>query len=375
MIASKESAAEETAHDPVDITRVGAEEDPGEESNVEMAGATGIKAESEGSDETATSGTRLSPWYETTKQALFSALLPFLTVKETLSLDSAVSDKEERKNLEKAYRGLRSGDFDEYVFSSRNDYEGIRWARKRGIDLWHLKLEYKGERDVDKVLGLLVMDEKKEMATYYAERSDAEDTEVRDEDDDPSFILIEASHLGYLEVVQSLTGRGADVNRGNNIGSTPLYMASDHVHLEVVRALLAAGADVNRSDRDGNTPLYRASLKGRLELVRALLAAGADVNKSDDDGQTPLSRASWNGHLEVVRALIAAGADVNRSSNYGWTPLCMASMKGHLEMVRALLAAGADVNKSNNGGETPLFRALAHSRTQIADLLRDAGAH
>ena len=152
-------------------------------------------------------------------------LLPFLTVQETLALDTAVApgQEKERDHLEKAYRGLRSGGFDEYVFSSRNDYEGIKWARKRGIDLWHLKVEYKGEKDVDKVLGLLVVDEKKEMATYYAERSDAEDTEVDDEDGDASSTLIEASRLGYLEVVQSLIGRGADVNRSDNDGYTPLY--------------------------------------------------------------------------------------------------------------------------------------------------------
>ena len=59
-------------------------------------------------------------------------LLPFLTVQETLRLDTAVApgQEEERDHLEKAYRGLRSGGFDEYVFSSRNDYEGIKWARR-----------------------------------------------------------------------------------------------------------------------------------------------------------------------------------------------------------------------------------------------------
>ena len=189
-------------------------------------------------------------------------LLPFLTVQETLRLDTAVApgQEKERDHLEKAYRGLRSGGFDEYVFSSKNDYEGIKWARKRGIDLWHLKLEYKGERDVDKVLGLLVVDGKKEMATYYAERSDAEDTEVDDEYYYPSSTLIEASRLGYLEVVQSLIGRGADVNKSNNNDATPLHMASYDGHLEVVRALLAAGADVNRSNNRGDTPLYWLSL-------------------------------------------------------------------------------------------------------------------
>ena len=151
-----------------------------------------------------------------------------MTVQETLALDTAVAPgkEKERDHLEKAYKGLRSGGFDEYVFSDKNRFEGIRWARKRGIDLWHLKLEYKGEKDVDKVLGLLVRGEKEEMATYYAERSDAEDTEVRGKYGLPSSTLMEASQLGYLEVVQSLIGRGADVNKSDNNGDTPLYWAS-----------------------------------------------------------------------------------------------------------------------------------------------------
>ena len=204
-------------------------------------------------------------------------LLPFLTVQETLRLDTAVApgQEKERDHLEKAYRGLRSGGFDEYVFSSRNDYEGIRWARKRGIDLWHLKLEYKGEKDVDKVLGLLVVDKKKEMATYYAERSDAEDTKVINKYRHASSTLIEASRLGYLEVVQSLIGRGADVNKSDNYGYTPLHVASLMRHLEVVRALLAAGADVNKSDNRGNTPLYWALAFNHTQVADLLRDAGA----------------------------------------------------------------------------------------------------
>ena len=173
-------------------------------------------------------------------------VLPFLTVQETLRLDTAVApgQEKERDHLEKAYMGLRSGGFDEYVFSSKNDYEGIRWARKRGIDLWHLKLKYRGEKDVDKVLGLLVNDRMEDMATYYAERSDAEDTEVNDKYGDASSTLIEASRLEYLEVVQSLIGRGADVNKSYNNGRTPLYMALLYNHTQIIDLLRDAGAHV-----------------------------------------------------------------------------------------------------------------------------------
>jgi hypothetical protein len=103
-------------------------------------------------------------------------VLPFLTLKETLRLDTAVTEKgegDERDHLMKAYKGLRSAGFDEWVFKDTNRFEGVRWARKRGMDLQNLKLEYKGETDRDKVLWRLVEDEEEDMATYYAERSEA----------------------------------------------------------------------------------------------------------------------------------------------------------------------------------------------------------
>jgi cytohesin len=45
-----------------------------------------------------------------------------------------------------------------------------------------------------------------------------------------------------------------------------------------VQALIAAGADVNKADNDGRTPIAGASLNGHFEVVQALVAAGADVN-------------------------------------------------------------------------------------------------
>ena len=69
MIASKERAVEDTAHEAAEAqTRVGAEEDPGEELAVAVAGAAGAKADSEETDETATSRRHLSPRYKITKE-------------------------------------------------------------------------------------------------------------------------------------------------------------------------------------------------------------------------------------------------------------------------------------------------------------------
>ena len=142
-------------------------------------------------------------WNKLPKPAI-PLVLPFLTLQETLRLDTALSERgeeDERDHLQKAYVGLRSAGFDEWVFKDKNNLEGLRWARKRGIDLRHLKLEYKGETDRDKALLELVRDEKEDVATYYAMRSDAWD--VGD-----GTTLRKALEHGYLTVVQCILERG-----------------------------------------------------------------------------------------------------------------------------------------------------------------------
>ncbi len=42
-----------------------------------------------------------------------------------------------------------------------------------------------------------------------------------------------------------------------------------------VRVLLRAGADPERADSDGTTPLYQAPVNGEAEIARLLLKAGA----------------------------------------------------------------------------------------------------
>jgi ankyrin repeat protein len=53
-------------------------------------------------------------------------------------------------------------------------------------------------------------------------------------------------------------------------------------HVEVVKTLLAAGAEVDKADSDGMTPLYWASRYGHVEVVKTLLAAEAEVDKANN---------------------------------------------------------------------------------------------
>ena len=54
-----------------------------------------------------------------------------------------------------------------------------------------------------------------------------------------------------------------------------LHWAATHGHEAVVKALIAAGADVNKADYDGKTPLHCAACNNNEAVVKMLIAAGA----------------------------------------------------------------------------------------------------
>ncbi len=209
------------------------------------------------------------------------------------------------------------------------------------------------------------------------------------------------NHYDKPETLQLLITAGADVNKADKDGKTPLYWATSKGHTECVKLLLAApGIDVNKASKKGYTPLYWAARDGHTEIVKLLLAApgidisnwnalsiavlkndcntikqllqsGADVNKADMKGENPLYWAAMFGHTECVKLLLAApGIDVNKANKYGTTPLSRAAGNGHPECVKQLLAApGIDVNQTNMIGETPLIWAAYKGRTECVKLL------
>ncbi|KAL5069350.1 hypothetical protein RYX36_020237 [Vicia faba] len=79
----------------------------------------------------------------------------------------------------------------------------------------------------------------------------------------------------------------------------------DNVH--ALKKCLGEGAEVNRKDQNGWTPLHWASFKGRIKSVKVLLEHGAEVDCVDDAGYTPLHCAAEAGHLQVALVLIAHG--------------------------------------------------------------------
>jgi len=151
-----------------------------------------------------------------------------------------------------------------------------------------------------------------------------------------------------------------DAEQGGNV----LYWAATCGHIHFIEPLIKAGADVNKADNYGWTPVYAAAYYGRAEIILALKAGGADANTPNDSGTTPVCAAACTGGAAVITALKTAGANVNTPEINGLTPLYIAVQMGDVKVIIALLEAGANVHIKTPSG-TAL--ELARQSTELRD--------
>ena len=87
-----------------------------------------------------------------------------------------------------------------------------------------------------------------------------------------------------------------------------------------------------------------------------------------------LSHAVLAGDLRAARRMLAQGADANRcDANDTAYPIHYALNHGP-EMVQLLVDHGADVNIPGRGNATPLAKAESRGFSEVASILRKAGA-
>jgi len=210
--------------------------------------------------------------------------------------------------------------------------------------------------------------------------------------------LLYAAREGCIECARNLLEAGADPDLADPERVTPLNLALLNLHFDLAAFMIRSGADVDKWDLFGRSPLYLAAdmntlpTKGNgamsvvpsldehsaLDVARMLLEAGANPNlqlkrrppyrdvpqdRGGDtilaQGATPLLRAARAGDAEFVELLLNHGARVDLPSKEGVTPLMAAagveyglrvtrgrnrSEEGVLASLQLLVDAGADIN-------------------------------
>jgi uncharacterized protein len=207
-----------------------------------------------------------------------------------------------------------------------------------------------------------------------------------------------AAREGCADCVQDLLKAGADPDSEDPDRETPLLLALQNMHFDTAAVLVQGGADLDKWDLFGRSPVYMAAdvstlpMKGNggvavipstdklsaVDVARMMLAKGANPNiqlkrrppyrdvpqdRGGDtmlsQGATPLLRAARGGDDKFVALLLEYKGIVDLPSKEGITPLMAAAGvdygsrvtrgrnrtdEGVLATMDLLVKAGANVN-------------------------------
>ncbi|OUM61539.1 hypothetical protein PIROE2DRAFT_12452 [Piromyces sp. E2] len=189
-------------------------------------------------------------------------------------------------------------------------------------------------------------------------------------------LLDYACEKGYETIIKYLVKQGADINKENILGETPLFFACRSQNVNVVKGILENGTNINKENILGETPLFIACEIKSEGIAEYLIDYGAEINKEDNDGETPLFVACEYGNLNesLVKMLVEHGADVNKENEYGRIPLFSAIEYGHENIVQCFIENGADIEKEDEDGYTPLYIACENGKDAIVKQLVEQGA-
>jgi hypothetical protein len=134
-------------------------------------------------------------------------------------------------------------------------------------------------------------------------------------------VLYWVAYYGYIHFIGPLVKAEADVNKPDEYGATPVYIAAQNGDASAITALHAIGANVNTPNNNGETPVFVAAQNGYASAIAALHEAKAKMDTPNNNGKTPVFVAAQNGDIDVIKALKIAGAYLNREAIALLTPV------------------------------------------------------
>jgi ankyrin repeat protein len=142
--------------------------------------------------------------------------------------------------------------------------------------------------------------------------------------------LLLAAEKKDIKLIKALLAAGADHTFTNQLGQNVLHRITESSYIfhdqlinqvldfseakEIVEILISIGAEVNKSDILGNTPLIMAAREKNTPLVQLLLSQGADINAVNKKGYTALHYALEKQDKNFSKYLLANGIDLDSAS-------------------------------------------------------------
>lgn len=233
-----------------------------------------------------------------------------------------------------------------------------------------------------------------------------------------------ATHLGCIEVLNTLSVLGVSLEAVDNLGLTPACIATANSDSDLLIALHQLGVDLNKKisffdvmahhDLKGRAPVHIATVLGHIQILQTLKNLHVNLDAVDAAGLTSACIAVITGNLDVLEELHRLGADLSiratksevislihafagcapvhmaitlnkkdvlqklkglgysldEYNEQGDTPACLAARTNNVFMLRALYELGVDLTKPNAQGLTPGCIAAKYGNRQILNELK-----
>ena len=260
------------------------------------------------------------------------------------------------------------------------------------------------------------------------------DNDVTDISDFPK----EPSEEERENIVNFLIKNGANINKVDNDGHSPLFIAfnAEKPNTNIIKLFVKSGCKLKKSDYDDilyslisseydnvelidllvkkfgvnvaeiyKTKSNECSHEGfcdnnvftlicqhqrltnpdiNLKNIEYIIQNGIDVNHENKHGVNALNSAVSSGYIDMIKFLIKYGADPNIKNKYGVTPIFRINDKWrknkddpydtYQKILNILIKSGAKINMQDTNGDTPFIYIAKHGDIKISKLLIDKGA-
>jgi ankyrin repeat protein len=195
----------------------------------------------------------------------------------------------------------------------------------------------------------------------------------------------ELSYLGLSDLFQQLLQKPSlRIQKGDEMGLTPLMKAAFQGHLPIVNQLLnLQGIDLWALDNHHMNALMWATLGGHISVIEIMLDLPITKEKLEHvslQGLNLLMFASFMGNHIIVRLILEKGANVNTTTIGNLSSVQLAAWALRWEAVEVLLKYGAIVPESSdwliNGlyhlySQQPMGVSMDHKKEILKQTLSD----
>ncbi len=145
-------------------------------------------------------------------------------------------------------------------------------------------------------------------------------------------LIFHAIRHNDLDVLERIIKQGADVNDTNNMfKTTPLIEATILGYLEIVELLIEKGADPNIRDTEGKTALIHLVEKGFASYSKLIMCSFRNS-----------ACGIYNPYFAILKTLIKK-TDVDIQDKNGWSAIMYATKNNDIVTFKKLLKSGASI--------------------------------